>query len=357
MGPASPAEAGGAAPTAPAPRLAYLRVDAYLESLVGARALASALELGLIDRLAQGDAALSALARACRLGSPALELLSGLLSAAGVLWRDGERVGLTPGFREVLALRDLIEVKLELAAALLPDLALGFTRLLADPAGFMASARVFDLFRYDLCMGETPEHLARARRWMRLTTVLTRYEAPVLLDLYPCGGHRRVLDLGGNSGEFLRQACARHPDLAGTVFDLPAVCRVGAEHLAGTPEAGRIAFCAGDAHRDPLPGGHDLVVFKSVLHDWPESLAAGLLAAAVQALTPGGTLLVFERGPWSPDQGLPGYGQIPVLLFATFYRSPMIYARALEGLGMQGLDVQQVRLDFPFFLLTARKPG
>lgn len=347
MGPTTPAEV---------PRPAYLGVDAYLESLVGARALASALELGLIDRLEGGDAESSALALACGLGQSAQDLLIGLLSASRVLRQDGSRVGLAPGFREALNYRDLIEGKLELAAALLPDLAEGFTRLLADPMGFMATARVFDLFRYDLSPDPTPAQLGRARRWMRLTTVLTRYEAPVLLNAHPFGAHRRVLDVGGNSGELLRHACARHADLVGTVFDIPVVCRVGAEYLAGAPESRRIAFCPGDARRDPLPGGHDLVVFKSILHDWPQPEAEAFLAAAVRALTPGGTLLIFERGPWSPDYGLPGYGQIPVLLFATFYRSPMVYARALEALGMQGLDVQEVRLDFPFFLVVAHRP-
>jgi len=341
------------------PRPAYLRVDDYLESLVGARALASALELGLIDALIGGAGAPRALGAALGLGERALALLTGLLCATGVLQAPGDtgQVALTPGFRADLAFRDLIETKLAFCALLLPDLADGFTRLLADPQGFMAGSRVFELFRYDRCFAPTAANLAHTRRWMRLTTVLTRYEAPVCLDLYDCGAHRRVLDIGGNSGEFMRQLCARQSRVHAIVFDLPVVCRIGAEHLADRPEAGRITFLPGDARHDPLPPGQDLICFKSVLHDWPEADAQGLLARAVRALAPGGTLLIFERGPLDPGARVPGYAQIPVLLFAGFYRSPLFYARCLEGLGLVALDLIRVDLDTPFHLVVARKPG
>lgn len=343
-------------------RPAYLRVDDYLETLVGARALASGFELGLIDALIPGGCERRVLTGTLGLSDRSLALLTGLLCATGVLGAVGpgvgeaEAVALTPGFRAALAFRDLIETKLAFCALLLPDLAEGFTRLLADPQGFMASSRVFELFRYDLCVEPTPVNLAHTRRWMHFTTVLTRYEAPVCLDHYDCGGHRRVLDIGGNSGEFMRQLCRRHAQVRATVFDLPVVCRIGAEHLADTPEAARVAFVPGDARRDALPAGHDLICFKSMLHDWPDADARALLARATQVLTPGGTLLIFERGPLEWAGRLPGYAQIPLLLFAGFYRSPMFYAQALEGLGLTAIDLVRVELDQPFFLITARKP-
>jgi hypothetical protein len=73
-------------------------------------------------------------------------------------------------------------------------------------------------------------------------------------------------------------------------------------------------------------------------------------------LAPGGGLLIFERGPLEPGGRMPGFAQIPVLLFGCYYRSPMFYARALEGLGLTAIDLVRVELDQPFYLITAHKP-
>ncbi len=334
----------------------YLRADGYLETLIGARALASAFELGLVDVLLECDKDLATLSRLTGLRQRSMSILIQLLIGTGVVRHHDGLVGLDARFREVLAYRDLIETKLELCSLLLPDLADGFTRLLADPAGFMARSRVFDLFRYDLCFDPTPENLAHTRRWVRLTTVLTRYEAAPFLDLLPCDRFVRALDIGGNSGELAKHLCQRNRQLRVRVFDLPVVCRIGAELLREAPERERIDFLAGDALRDPLPRDFDLICFKSVLHDWPEATAKEFLARAVTALAPGGMLAIFERGPLELER-LPGYADIPILLFAGFYRSPVYYARVLEHLGLGSIDLVRVDLDAPFHLVTAHKPG
>jgi len=190
---------------------------------------------------------------------------------------------------------------------------------------------------------------------MRVTSTLTRYEASACLELYDFGGHRRALDVGGNSGEFLLQLCRRHPRLAGTVFDLPLVCDIGMEHLLAEPEASRIGFVKGDLRNDPLPSGYDLISFKSMLHDWPPEDAERFLAKAVQALSPGGTLLIFERSPLQLREAAVPFSLIPTLLFFRSYRPPAQYAAWLEALGMRDLVLREVQLDSAFFVLSARK--
>jgi len=173
------------------------------------------------------------------------------------------------------------------------------------------------------------------------------------LELYDFAGHRRVLDVGGNSGEFLLQLCRRHPQLAGTVFDLPLVCDIGMEHVLGEPEGSRIGFVKGDVRTDPLPSGHDLVAFKSMLHDWPPSEAERFLARAAHALEPGGSIVIFERGPLCVA-ATPGFGLLPILLFFRSYRGPQAYAAQLQTLGLT-CEVREIQLDTPFFLLAASK--
>src|SRR6267378_1789217 len=105
---------------------------------------------------------------------------------------------------------------------------------------------------------------------MRITTSLTRYEARACLRHHDFGRYARMLDIGGNSGEFALEICKAHPSVQATVVDLPVVCDIGREHVRREPEATRITFVEANALEDRLPEGFDVVTFKSMLHDWPD---------------------------------------------------------------------------------------
>lgn len=335
----------------------FLRIEPFIATELGARALTIAFRIGIIDRLADSDEeSVNSLAAATGLPPVGLALELGLLGGAGITRRNGERVRLTAAFREALAFRDLLEAKLGFLEFALPDIHRHFEALLRGPGDFMGRSRVFDLFRYDRCLEVTPENLAATARWVGYTTALTRYEAEGALAVHDFAGHVRLLDVGGNSGEFARQICRRHGALSATVLDLPVVCELGRRNLAGAPEAARIAFAAADMRRDPLPPGHDVVTFKSVLHDWPRDEAAGLIRKAADALTPGGTLLVYERGPIDPEAPMP-YAMVANLPFLHFLRTPDLYTQTLARMGFEEIRVTPVELDMPFFAVSARKPA
>jgi hypothetical protein len=90
-----------------------------------------------------------------------------------------------------------------------------------------------------------------------------------------------------------------------------------------------------------------------MLHDWPDEESDRLLARGADALAPGGTLLVFERGPVPLDA--PTYSLIPWLLFFRSFRGPARYAAHLERLGFADVSVERVDLEMPFYLVTGRK--
>src|SRR5260221_6456810 len=93
---------------------AYLCVDAFVADVAGARALASAFELGLIDHLfAHQPCAESDLAGRARLDARGLALLLGLLRANRVVERDAAGLRLSLAFTAALRYRDLLEAKLE----------------------------------------------------------------------------------------------------------------------------------------------------------------------------------------------------------------------------------------------------
>ena len=259
------------------------------------------------------------------------------------------------GDAEVLIQR--LPSRLDSLGLLLGDFANLFTAMVANPQRFMRHAQVFRLFDYGRCLDATHENHRHTAHWMRLTSALTRYEAQACLEMVDFSRHRRMLDVGGNSGEFLMQACRRNPGLSGTVFDLPVVCDVGLEHVLAQPECPRIGFLKADVRQEPLPTGYDLISFKSMLHDWPIENACAFLEKAARALLPGGTLLIYERGPLEVQQHVPPFSALPLVMFFRSYRSPIHYLEKLQALGLVDLRCQVLHLDTPFFIVTARKPA
>lgn len=355
---APPLQGTPAAPTLPAELLDYLAVDRYLQGVVEAGALRTAFELRLIDLLAdRGPQPLQQLLKTAGCDPQGLRFLLDLLSASQVVQTHDGLAALHPGFAAVLRFRALLETKLEYAAFMLADFGTLFSAMVANPQRFARHARVFQLFDYARCLELTPANLHHTQGWMRLTSALTRHEAAVALALHDFSPHRRLLDVGGNSGEFALQACRRHPQLSAVVADLPVVCRVGQEHVLPHAEGARIAFWPLDLRQATLPPGFDLISFKSMLHDWPLDEATAFLAKAAQALAPGGTLLIFERGPLEVRTAAPGFATLPVLMFFRSYRSPAAYVAALQAAGLESVRCVHLRLDTPWFLVTARKPA
>lgn len=356
--PVNPANVPLQAAQALPPDLEFLVVDEFIRTMVDARALKSAFELGLVDRLLeQRSGSAEALGRALGVDAPGLRLLLDLLGANRVVEERAGDVRLSRRFLDALRYRDLLETKLDFAGFSINDFADLFTALVKEPRGFAGRARMFQLFDYRRCLEASPENYAQVRAWMRITSALTRYEARAAMLLHDFGGYRRALDVGGNSGEFLLQLCRRNPQLNGTVLDLPLVCEIGMEHVLAEPEAARITFMKADVRSDPLPSGYDLISFKSMLHDWPPEEADRFLAKAAQALAPGGTLLIFERSPLRVREGTPPFSLIPTLLFFRSYRPPAEYGARLEALGLREVALREIQLDTAFFVLSAKKAG
>ena len=329
----------------------YLIVDRFLQNEIGARALRFALRIGLIDSLEK---------RGCSsgqvpVGNPAgRKMLLDLLAAQGVIDVDGEHLELTPLFRSSLAFRELLEAKIEFTENITRDIALNFDALISDLPRFMETSETFKLFRYDRCFDATPENVAMTRRWMRLTTALTRHEGQFLAERLDLRGVDRLIDVGGNSGELALQLCAVSPRLHVTVFDLPVVCRIGREHTKARTGGDRVDFVAGDLRREDLPAGAAALTFKSVLHDWPDDHVADMLRKAVGAMAPGGRLVIFERAPWQTRDGF-GYAQWSNLVFFHFFRPTAFYTDALRKLGCHSIACETIRLEMDFHLVTACK--
>jgi SAM-dependent methyltransferase len=334
----------------------YLCVDEFISNIYSARALATAFEIGLIDSLIQQkSASFHSLTEQDSLESRGMRLLIDLLITNLIIENCDGTLKLSEAFLHALEFRDLLELKIALANFAAHDLLDHFSDFVRRPDRFLGKVKFCRLFSYDRCFNYSKENEESTKRWMRITTTLTKYEAHACMKYHDFGEYRRILDVGGNSGEFALQICRRYPGAVATVFDLPLVCDIGRQHIQSEPEANRISFIKGNALTDVLPGGFDLITFKSMLHDWPKREADQLITNASKSLAPGGTLLIFERGPIEEGETELSYSAIPILLFFHSFRSPTIYQEQLRELGLQGITVKRVYLETPFFIITAKK--
>jgi ubiquinone/menaquinone biosynthesis C-methylase UbiE len=312
----------------------FLIIEPFLHDAIQARTLQAAFELGIIDAL-ESNACLpeSQVLRGRSCDSAGGRFLLQVLARSGVVQLNDKSVQFS-----------------ELVAA---DFFNRMPQLLSSSEEFMETSKLFELFDYSRCFEVTPQNCLQAARWMKLTTTLTRYEAPVCVDNFDFSAHQRMLDLGGNSGEFAIKVCRTTPSLQACVADLPVVCHVGARHVAEQQLSDRIRFHSLNFTQDQIPDGYDLITCKSVLHDWPDEYAVHIIKSAYDALPTGGRFLIFERQQWDFEAEATPYGSLPVMLFFRSYRKPEFYTSALEAAGFHSIKVQTIRLDLPFLLISA----
>jgi ubiquinone/menaquinone biosynthesis C-methylase UbiE len=332
----------------------FLAVDSFIGNIMDAQALATALEIGLVDCLIRnGSAPAGSLARQLGADEKGMGLLLDLLRANRVVENSDGIVRLSEAFVQVLPCRDLLELKLKISNLAAHDILDYFSDLICHPREFAKKAGFWQLFSGDGgCFGSGKEARLAAQRWMKITTVLTKYESRACLKYFDFSRHEYMLDIGGNSGEFVLRICREYPHIYATVLDLPLVCEIGSDHVHGETEAGRISFVPGNALTDILPGGFDIVSFKSMLHDWPESEVKQIMTNAARCLTPGGTMLIFERSPLDVGDAALPYSMIPFVHFFQGYRRPDFYAEYLRDLGFRDIKISRIELDMPFHLVT-----
>jgi cyclopropane fatty-acyl-phospholipid synthase-like methyltransferase len=91
-------------------------------------------------------------------------------------------------------------------------------------------------------------------------------QATALSKGYDFSGHRRVLDLGGGTGSFVRAIVQLYPHLTSTLIELPAAAAVARQKFVGSDLAHRITVIDANFLADPLPPGHDAVLVANVVH-------------------------------------------------------------------------------------------
>ncbi len=297
------------------------------------KALHAAFETGLIKALDGGSVPRAALHARLGLTPRGAELLLRSLAAFGVVRRSGASVACGAAFqkdmRENAALVEELTGYMNVAYA---DLQ-GFTRLLRTgrPAGGIE--KFFEYIGRGGSSARISRHLAAC----------TRNSARVICAKYDFSRHSYILDAGGNDGEFMAAVCGFFPEVKCGVFDLPGPCATGRRRHAALVAGRRLEFFPGSFLRGSFPKKADLIVFKSVLNDWPDKEAALFMAKAYAALPPGGKLLLIERfdrgARRSPDDCLFDLAFMQLIVPGQDFRTLPQYRRLLGGAGFSGIKV------------------
>jgi len=136
---------------------------------------------------------------------------------------------------------------------------------------------------------------AQTEAYESTVALVTAETAADLARTYDFGRHRRLLDVGGGYGTFVRPILTAYENLTATLIDLPEV----ASTVAGMAIP-RLTAIGADVFASPLPAGHDVILVANLVHLLPPDRITELFRRLRAAAAPDATLLLVDW--WRTDQ-------------------------------------------------------
>ena len=249
---------------------------------MAAKYLFAATEIGVFDVLARGPASLGELATSTGIPSRTLGIVAAAMVSLGLLEQDGSR------YRNS-----------ETAEAFLADIPgrLDLRPILRyfDEIVYPRWEKFAEAIRTD--QGQPQFSKFTTHQQQMFSAAVEVFSAPgavALAGSYDFGRHHRLLDIAGGTGSFLIAVLQHHNALKGTLFELPGACAVARQRLANEPERSRIDVVEGDVFKDPLPGGHDVVLIANVVHVFSAAHNTELMRKIRAHVMPGARLLLVD---------------------------------------------------------------
>lgn len=134
----------------------------------------------------------------------------------------------------------------------------------------------------------------RLEEFLRAMTGVQLGAFQALAQKFDFSSYKSVCDVGGAGATLSIVLAQAHPHLALTSFDLPQVARIATRNVAQAGLSERVAVATGNFFTDKLPTA-DVVVMGNILHDWNLEKKQQLIAAAYDALPPGGAFIAIEN--------------------------------------------------------------
>jgi hypothetical protein len=133
-----------------------------------------------------------------------------------------------------------------------------------------------------------------AQVFNKAMTTSSKQSALDVAELLDLTGISAVADIGGGQGHVLASLLEKHPEIRGTLLDLPGVvARADPRLRDGGPLAERAAIVAGDCRED-IPVKADLYIIKNIL-EWDDDSTRRTLRNIVAAARPGARVVIIEN--------------------------------------------------------------
>jgi SAM-dependent methyltransferase len=166
---------------------------------------------------------------------------------------------------------------------------------------------------------------------------------------------KRILDVGGGSGAYSLAFCAAYSQLTATILDFPQTIDTARRFAQEAGMAARITHLGGDAISTTWPPGHDVILMSYLWSAVGDNDVHVLARRAIDALPPGGLLLVHDFMVDDAHEGPP---------FAAWYLLGSIFDNPnavcltpsyVENLlGQTGLDVDRTETMLPGITMLTR---
>ncbi len=263
---------------------------------MGSKALFAALNLDIFDHLAGGPKSLEALVADTGISDHRLDTLLTACVSLGLLSSDDGRFANAPASQRYLVRGT--------SAGFADYYRFQINRLIYPMMEQIDAAlrgeEINDLYR---AVAEVPEQAQDFSIAQHAGSLGPAYVMAKKVDLSAC---RSLLDVAGGSGAFSITLCQRNPGLSATILDFPNVIEVAKRFVGEANMDLRIGFRAGNALEVDWPEHQDVVLISYLLSAVSRDHVATLIGRAMNALAPGGHLLMHDfmldddrRGPKS----------------------------------------------------------
>jgi ubiquinone/menaquinone biosynthesis C-methylase UbiE len=137
--------------------------------------------------------------------------------------------------------------------------------------------------------------------WMRNTVESNHwkslYEAKGLVDFIDLHDVKKVLDLGGSSGDYLIKLLERKPDLECTIFDHPRIIQFAKEFIEAAGYTDKIRILSGGFFDEEFgeENEYDLIIISHIISEYSIWDNVALIQKAYYFLKYGGKLIVHDH--------------------------------------------------------------
>jgi 2-hydroxy-4-(methylsulfanyl)butanoate S-methyltransferase len=170
---------------------------------------------------------------------------------------------------------------------------------------------------------------------------------------------KRMLDVGGGSGAYSLAFCAAYPQLTATILDFPQTIETARRYAQGAGMAARIMHLGGNAISTDWPTGHDVILMSYLWSAVGDNDVHVLARRAIDALPPGGLVLVHD---FIVDDAREGPPFAAWYLLGSIFDNPnaicLTPSYVENVLGMAGFNVERTEIMLPgITMLTTASKG